>query len=44
MSLRTRIEEVTGGAAAAPLVVLFGLNFVDELDRIAFGVLEALLG
>jgi branched-chain amino acid transport system ATP-binding protein len=28
-----------GGAAAYPLVVLFGLNAVDELDRTAFGVL-----
>ena len=44
MSIRTRLEEITGGAAAAPLVVLFGLNFVDELDRIAFGVLAPEIG
>jgi branched-chain amino acid transport system ATP-binding protein len=31
--------ETTGGAALYPLVVLFGLNAVDELDRTAFGVL-----
>jgi branched-chain amino acid transport system ATP-binding protein len=30
---------ITGGAAAFPLVVLFGLNAVDELDRTAFAVL-----
>src|SRR5688500_14827603 len=30
---------ITGGAAATPLIVLFGLNAVDELDRTAFGVL-----
>ena len=35
--LRQRLDGVTGGAAIAPLVVLFGLNLVDELDRIAFG-------
>ena len=34
-----RLKEVTGGAAAAPLLVLFGLNLVDEFDRVAFGVL-----
>jgi ABC-type branched-subunit amino acid transport system ATPase component/sugar phosphate permease len=30
---------LTGGAALFPLVVLFGLNAADELDRTAFGVL-----
>jgi branched-chain amino acid transport system ATP-binding protein len=30
---------ITGGAAVYPLVVLFGLNAVDELDRTAFAVL-----
>ncbi len=34
-----RPSAVTGGAATAPLLVLFGLNTVDELDRVAFGVL-----
>jgi ABC-type branched-subunit amino acid transport system ATPase component/predicted MFS family arabinose efflux permease len=29
----------TGGAATVPLLILFGLNLVDELDRTAFGVL-----
>jgi ABC-type branched-subunit amino acid transport system ATPase component/predicted MFS family arabinose efflux permease len=32
-------DSITGGAALFPLVVLFGLNAVDELDRTAFGVL-----
>ncbi len=32
-------DNITGGAALFPLVVLFGLNAVDELDRTAFGVL-----
>src|SRR3954453_11234793 len=30
---------ITGGAAIFPLLVLFGLNAVDELDRTAFAVL-----
>jgi branched-chain amino acid transport system ATP-binding protein len=30
---------ITGGAAIYPLMVLFGLNAVDELDRTAFAVL-----
>ncbi|HVM52164.1 MAG TPA: MFS transporter [Acidimicrobiales bacterium] len=43
-SLRERLHRldprvVTGGAPIFPLVVLFGLNAVDELDRVAFGVL-----
>jgi branched-chain amino acid transport system ATP-binding protein len=32
-------EATTGGAALFPLVVLFGLNAVDEFVRTAFGVL-----
>ena len=36
---RQYFSEVSGGAALFPLVVLFGLNAVDELDRAAFGVL-----
>jgi ABC-type branched-subunit amino acid transport system ATPase component/sugar phosphate permease len=41
MSGRTRewTNSITSGGAAYPLVVLFGLNMVDELDRTAFGVL-----
>ena len=39
MSVRSRVEVLTGGAAATPLLVLFGLNFVDEFDRIAFATL-----
>src|SRR5688572_32273988 len=27
---------LTGGAPGLPLIVLFGLNFVDEFDRVAF--------
>ena len=30
---------ICGGEAAFPLVILFGLNAVDELDRTAFGIL-----
>jgi ABC-type branched-subunit amino acid transport system ATPase component/sugar phosphate permease len=37
--MRERIYRVTGGAAAFPLLLLFGLNAVDELDRAAFGIL-----
>ncbi len=33
------LRSVTGGAPVYPLVVLFGLNAVDELDRTAFGIL-----
>jgi branched-chain amino acid transport system ATP-binding protein len=33
------LRGVCGGEAVFPLVVLFGLNAVDELDRAAFGVL-----
>ena len=33
------LHSITGGEAWYPLVVLFGLNAVDELDRTAFGVL-----
>ena len=34
-----RPSAVTLGAPTYPLIVLFGLNAVDELDRAAFGVL-----
>ena len=37
--IRRRMLIVTGGAAIYPLLVLFGLNAVDELDRTAFAVL-----
>ena len=33
------LQGLCGGESAYPLVVLFGLNAVDELDRAAFGVL-----
>ena len=36
---RRYLREITGGEAAFPLLVLFGLNAVDELDRTVFGVL-----
>jgi branched-chain amino acid transport system ATP-binding protein len=42
--IRRRLEAVTGGAAIAPLAVLFGLNLVDELDRIAFTVMGPEIG
>ncbi len=34
-----RPSEVTGGLPTSPLLILFGLNAVDELDRTAFAVL-----
>lgn len=34
-----RLSAITLGAPAGPLLVLFGLNAVDELDRTAFAVL-----
>src|SRR5205085_371565 len=34
-----RFRRITGGVALFPLVVLFGLNAVDQLDRAAFNVL-----
>jgi ABC-type branched-subunit amino acid transport system ATPase component/Na+/melibiose symporter-like transporter len=42
--MRKRLEAVTGGAPVAPLVVLFGLNLVDELDRLAFTILGPEIG
>jgi branched-chain amino acid transport system ATP-binding protein len=36
---RRYLREITGGAAAYPLLILFGLNAVDELDRTVFGIL-----
>ncbi len=33
------LRGVCGGESAYPLLVLFGLNAVDELDRTAFGIL-----
>ncbi|HVM54712.1 MAG TPA: MFS transporter [Acidimicrobiales bacterium] len=37
--IRDQLDRVTGGAAAFPLLILFALNAVDELDRAAFGIL-----
>jgi branched-chain amino acid transport system ATP-binding protein len=37
--LLQRLRAVGGGASLVPLVLLFGLNAVDELDRAAFGLL-----
>src|SRR5688500_16008016 len=34
-----RFRSITGGAPFLPLLVLFGLNLVDEFDRIAFSAL-----
>ena len=36
---RQYFSEISGGEALYPLLVLFGLNAVDELDRAAFGIL-----
>ncbi|MGD9998686.1 MAG: MFS transporter [Ilumatobacteraceae bacterium] len=33
------LREICAGESAFPLLVLFGLNAVDELDRTAFGIL-----
>ena len=33
------LDEVTGNGPLYPLLILFGLNAVDELDRTAFGIL-----
>ena len=38
-TIRAWLYGITGGAAIYPILVLFGLNVVDELDRTAFGVL-----
>lgn len=35
---RRYLNEITGGHPAFPLLVLFGLNAVDELDRTLFGI------
>ena len=32
-------HDITGDEAVYPLLILFGLNIVDELDRTAFGIL-----
>ena len=36
---RRWLRDVCGGESTYPLLVLFGLNAVDELDRTAFGIL-----
>ncbi len=36
---RFRLSKITDGAPVLPLVILFGLNAVDELDRAAFNIL-----
>ncbi|HYF46066.1 MAG TPA: MFS transporter, partial [Acidimicrobiales bacterium] len=33
------LDELTGSGPVYPLLILFGLNAVDELDRTAFGIL-----
>ena len=38
-TLRERFAGLGGGAPLAPLLILFALNAVDELDRTAFGLL-----
>jgi MFS family permease len=38
-ALQKRLQEITGGATTAPLLILFVLNLVDEFDQVAFGVL-----
>ena len=36
---RTLVDEATGDASRLPLLVLFLLNMVDELDQVTYGVL-----
>ena len=36
---RRYFDDITAGYALYPLIILFGLNAVDELDRTVFGVL-----
>ncbi|MGK2948685.1 MAG: MFS transporter [Acidimicrobiales bacterium] len=36
---RRYLTDITGGQAVYPLLILFGLNAVDELDRTVFGIL-----
>ncbi|MGQ0434777.1 MAG: MFS transporter [Microthrixaceae bacterium] len=36
---RARLQRIVGDETALPLLILFGLNAVDELDRSAFNVL-----
>jgi branched-chain amino acid transport system ATP-binding protein len=36
---RRYLNDISAGQAVFPLIVLFGLNAVDELDRTAFGIL-----
>ncbi len=36
---RRALDELTGVGPVYPLLILFGLNAVDELDRTAFGIL-----
>jgi hypothetical protein len=38
-AVRERMSRVTGSASMVPLLILFGLNTVDELDRSAFSLL-----
>ncbi len=37
--IKSWLDGITGGAPVYPLLILFGLNAVDELDRTAFGIL-----
>jgi branched-chain amino acid transport system ATP-binding protein len=37
--VKRQLDELTGGGPVYPLLILFGLNAVDELDRTAFAVL-----
>jgi ABC-type branched-subunit amino acid transport system ATPase component/MFS family permease len=37
--IRGYLDAITGGESVYPLLILFGLNAVDELDRTAFGIL-----
>jgi branched-chain amino acid transport system ATP-binding protein len=36
---RFSLKTITGGAAVTPILILFGLNAVDELDRSGFAIL-----
>ena len=38
---RSWLRSIAGDGPLYPLLILFGLNAVDELDRTAFGILVA---
>ena len=37
--MKSRFSRIVGDGPVYPLIILFGLNAVDELDRTAFAIL-----